>query len=72
MPDKPVESCPGCGRMIQMPCRACVAEGHRQQVIEGHKPGLANGDGDLSLKLTGQALKRYRWLREMKARAGLS
>ena len=28
LPVGPVERCPQCGRKIEMPCRACLAEGH--------------------------------------------
>lgn len=27
--NRPVERCPGCGRLIEMPCRACQAKAYR-------------------------------------------
>lgn len=39
--NRPVERCPGCGRLIEMPCRACQAKAYRDAGrADEHAPNL--------------------------------
>lgn len=55
----PVERCPGCGRLIQMPCRACRVEWRGQRLdklrreIRTHRTGksaASTTDGDVEAR----------------------
>ncbi len=53
----PVERCPGCGRLIQMPCRACLVPAIRAA------PRALPADGDCRLDLGDGARARYEEMR---------
>jgi len=64
----PTEKCPGCGRRIEMPCRACRAESYRKQ-----HPRPAGGDDrqPLRMDLRPSEAARYAKLLERKQRKRL-
>jgi len=69
-PAGPIERCPGCGRMIEMPCLACQAEGHRLAGPARKFPATPTTEADLSLELDRDQRGRMESLRAAKIAAG--
>ena len=84
-PPGPIEQCPGCGRLIEMPCLACQAEGHREMRPARKSPAAPAQEADLrpdldeDLSISGLLARRQsgesqrslkRWLEERAAHSG--
>lgn len=67
-PRESLRRCPGCGGMVEGPCKACTLK--RRSRKRRFQPIDRPGDGDLGLVLHGGALKRYFRLLRAKMAAG--
>ncbi len=62
-PKGPVERCPGCRRLIEMPCLACEAEAYRSARPARRFPSTSASADDLGSKLEGDERGRLESLR---------